>query len=172
MTSAVEDVSSLPGKTVHDQMGQTIGKIKDIYAHGGDGDPTWVTIEAQGGGLGSKQTVFVPLARLKQEGDNIGVPYSANHVESCPEIDSERELSEEDERKLRDHYGIDRADQELRSDNKSYATLVPEEEGTAAKVDDPEQVDTPDPDRRNEDTEERLQDPGSSEIRHVTFDDD
>lgn len=173
MTSPIEDVSELPGTAVHDQMGQKIGKIKDIYAHGGDGDPSWVTVEAQGGGLGTKQTVFIPLARLKKEDDKLGVPYSANHVESCPEIENEDELSEEDERKLRDHYGIDRADQELRSDNRSYATLVPEEEGgAAARVDDPEQVETPDADRTDEETEKRLRDPGSSEIRHVTFEDD
>jgi sporulation protein YlmC with PRC-barrel domain len=170
MTSAIEDVSGLPGKKVHDQAGQEIGKIKEIYAHNGDGDPTWVTVEAKGGGLGQKQTVFIPLARLKQEGEEIGVPYSAEHIENCPEIEGGDELSEEDERKLRDHYGIDRADQELRSDHRSYATLVPEEPGTSSKVDDTDQLETPDPDKRDEETQERVKDPGSSEIRDVTFD--
>ena len=126
MAGAVEDVSELPGKTVFDQVGQEIGEIKDIYAQGGDGHPTWVTVESKGGGLGEKQTVFIPLARLKTEGDEIGVPYSAEHVENCPEVENDEELSDEDERKLLDHYGIDRADQEQRSDQRGYATLVPE----------------------------------------------
>jgi PRC-barrel domain len=171
MTSAIEDVRALPGKKVLDQMGQTIGKIKEIYADGGDGEPTWVTVEAQGGGLGAKQTVFIPLARLKQEDDKLGVPYSADHIENAPEIESTDELSAEDERRLRDHYGIDRGDQELRSDNKSYATLAPEEEGAASRAPDTDKLETPDADKRDEETEKRVHDPGSSEIRHVTFED-
>jgi sporulation protein YlmC with PRC-barrel domain len=172
MTSPVEDVSSLPGKKVLDQSGREIGEIKDIYTHGEDGEASWVTVEAKTGGFGSNRKVFIPLARLKQEGDDIGVPYSSDHVKNAPEIEDDDQLSDEDERNLRDHYGIDRADQELRSDHHSYATLVPEEEGTASKADDPEQVETPEADKVDEDTKERLQDPGSSEIRHVSFGDD
>jgi sporulation protein YlmC with PRC-barrel domain len=172
MASAVEDVSSLPGKKLLDQVGQEIGEIKEIYAQGGDGQPMWVTVEAKTGGMGGDTTVFVPLARIKQEGDDLVVPYSADHIENCPEIEGEDEISEEDERKLRDHYGIDRADQELRSDHRSYATLIPEEDGTASKADDADNLETPDADKRSDETKERVKDPGSSQIRDVTFGDD
>ena len=56
----------------------------------------------------------------------------------------------------------------MRSDNKSYAAVVSENGGTATRVDDPEQLDTPDADTRSEETLARLRDPGSSETRKVT----
>ncbi|MBV9311735.1 MAG: PRC-barrel domain-containing protein [Solirubrobacterales bacterium] len=169
MTSAVEDLSDLPGKKVLDQVGQEIGEVKEIYAQGGDGHPTWVSVDAKTGGIGQKQQVFIPLARLKQEGEDVTVPYSAEHIENAPEIEGGDEISEEDDRKLRDYYAIDLADQELRSDNKSYVTLVPDEGGASSKVDDTDNLETPDEDKRSDETKERVKDPGSSEIRDVTF---
>jgi hypothetical protein len=80
-------------------------------------------------------------------------------------------ISAECDRKLRDYYGIDTGDQELRSDNKSYATLVPDEPGSASRVQDAGELETPDADTRTEESRERLHDPGSSEMRKVTAED-
>jgi len=168
MSSAIDDVSSLPGQTVSDQMGRSIGEIKKVYTYDSNDEPMWVSVEARQG-LGDNRTVLVPLARLKQEEDGLRVPYSIDHIRSAPEIENEDNVSERDDRNLRDHYGIDRADQELRTDHDSYATLVPEEAGSAQPADDLDQVDTPDADKRDDETKERLQDPGSRETRHVTF---
>jgi hypothetical protein len=172
MSSPIDDVSSLPGRKVQDQDGRNIGEIKEIYAYGGDGDPMWVSVDADTGGIGVNRTVLIPLARLKQEGDELAMPYSVDHIRSAPEVDDSSEISKEDDRVLRDHYGIDRADEELRTDHESYATLVPDkEEGTASPVEDPEKLETPDADKRSEETAERVRDPGSRETRHVTFGD-
>jgi hypothetical protein len=111
--------------------------------------------------------VFIPLARLKVEHGVLRVPYSKDHIGESPEVDGNEGISPECERRLRGHYGIDRGDQELRSDNRSYATLVPEEEGTAKRVEDIEKLETPNADKRTEETEERLQDVGSAEMREV-----
>ena len=64
------------------------------------------------------------------------MPYSKGHIKNCPEVDAEDEISAEDDAQLRDHYGIDRADKEIRTDNESYADRVPAERGTASKVSD------------------------------------
>ena len=80
-------------------------------------------------------------------------------------------ISAEGDRELRDFYGIDAGDQEMRNDNKSYATLVSEESGSAELVEDPDLLETPDADTRSEETMERLNDPGSSETRKVTASD-
>jgi sporulation protein YlmC with PRC-barrel domain len=134
MASAVEDLSSLPGESVNDHEGRKIGKIKDLYGMGRKDDaPMWVTVEVSGGA--GKRLAFVPLARLKQEHGEIRVPYSSQHISSSPEVEAEDELSEEDERALRDYYAIDLADQEMRTDNESYANRVPDEEGSASKID-------------------------------------
>jgi hypothetical protein len=169
MSAAIEDVSSLPGKKVSDQEACTIGEIKQLYALDGDGHPTWVSIDATFDD--EHRTVLVPIARLKEENGSLLVPYSKQHLSESPEVQDGDELSEECEKQLRAHYGIDRGDQELRSDNKSYATLVPEEEGTSRVAENPDQLETPSADKRTEETKERVQDPGSSEIRKITAED-
>jgi PRC-barrel domain len=139
MTSMIEDISSLPGKKVVDHESNPIGEIQEIYAQDGEDDASWVVIEAKFG-MFFKRKAFIPLSRLKWEGDDIQIPYGKSHIEHCPEIDADGEISKEDERKLRDHYGLDRSDQELITDNTSYVMNLPENEGTPKKVDDPEQL--------------------------------
>jgi sporulation protein YlmC with PRC-barrel domain len=133
MASAIEDVSSLPGESVSDQEGQEIGKVKEVYKVKDGDSPMWVTIESSLG-VGETRSVFVPLARMKEEDGNIRVPYSIQRIQDAPEVEVQDELSEEDDRLLRDFYAIDLADQELRSDNQqTYAKQVPEEEGGGAQ---------------------------------------
>jgi hypothetical protein len=168
MTAPIEDVSSLPGKEVADQYEEPIGKVQEIYAIDGDGHPTWVTVEAKF--EGAKRTVFIPLARLKDEDGLLQVPYSLEHICSSPEVDGSDGISEECERELRSYYGIHRDERELRTDNDSYATLVPEE-GTSKPVDNVVELETPSADKRTDETRARLEDPGSSETRKVTADD-
>jgi PRC-barrel domain len=170
MTAPIDDVSSLPGRKVTDQEENTIGEIKHIYAVGGDGDPMWVSLEAKSG-MGNKRLVFIPLARIKDESGELRVPYSKDHVENTPEVDDGDEISAECERKLRDHYGVDRADQELRQHNESYATLVTEQDGTAQRVEDPNKLETPDADKVDDETRKRLADVGSAETRKITAED-
>jgi PRC-barrel domain len=167
MTTPVEDVTDLPGKTVMDQKFEPIGEIKEIYAVDGDGYPTWVTVEVHPE-EGESKTVFIPLARLKEEDGDLCVPYSVEHICSSPEVDAADELSEADEDALRGYYSIGVGDGELLSDNFSYATRVPDEPGTSKRVRDVEQLETPSADRRTDETQARLEDPGSSEIRKVT----
>jgi hypothetical protein len=166
MTTPIEDVSSLPGTEVIDQDESPIGEVKEIYALDGDGAPMWVSVEASFG-MDERRTVFIPLARLKVEHGVLSVPYSKDHIGQSPEVDGSEGISPECDRTLRGYYGIDRGDQELRSDNSSYATLVPEQEGTAKRVEDIAKLKTPSADKRTEETKERLQDVGSAEVRKV-----
>jgi len=168
MTAPIEDVSSLPGKKITDQAENPLGKVKEIYAT--DGYPMWVAVEMSSG-LAKKRTVFIPLARIKDEDGELRVPYSAQRIGDAPEVDDSDGISAECDRQLRDYYGIDTGDQELRADNKSYATLVPEEGGEAKLVENVDELETPDADTRTDESHERLQDPGSAEIRKVTAED-
>lgn len=164
MTEAIDDVTELPGKTVTDQEENPIGEIKEIYAAEGD-EPAWIAVEAKFG-MGDKRMVLIPLARLKDEDGELRVPYSQEHIKKTPQLESDGEITEEEGRKLRDHFGIDAADQELRDDNDGYATLVPESM-TAEKVDDPDSLETPDADKTDEETMKRLHESGQSEMRDV-----
>jgi sporulation protein YlmC with PRC-barrel domain len=127
----IEDVSSLPGKKVNDQQGREIGEICEIYEQ--DGDPMWVTVKSSTG-MASDRVVFIPLARLKEEDDEIRVPYSIQHIQESPETEPEDELSEEQDRALRDYYSIDIGDEELRDRNESYAAQVPDSDAPVKKA--------------------------------------
>jgi PRC-barrel domain len=75
MALRIEDPGSLPGRKVVDQEGADLGCIKDVYGLGDDGDPMWVTIDSETGGMkGDNKLVFVPLARLREQGDDLSVP--------------------------------------------------------------------------------------------------
>jgi sporulation protein YlmC with PRC-barrel domain len=164
VTAPIEDVSSLPGKKVSDQEGASVGKVKEIYATDEEGHPMWVEIE---GSFGSrdKRTVLIPLARLKDENGEIGVPYSKDRIGSCPEVDTSDGVSAESDRELRGYYGIGVGDQELRADNKSYATLITDEPGEASRVEDAGELETPDADKRTEESMERMRDSQRREAR-------
>jgi PRC-barrel domain len=168
MTAPIEDVSSLPGKKISDQAENPIGKVKEIYAT--DGYPMWVAVESSSG-LGDKRTVLIPLARVKDENGELRVPYSKQRIGEAPEVELGNGISAECDRRLRDYYGIDAGDQELRRDNKSYATLVPEDAGPAERVENVDELETPNADTRTDESRERLHDPGSSEIRKVSAED-
>lgn len=127
----VEDVDDLPGKTVFDQLGKKIGEVRDVYKQ--DGDAMWVTVESSTG-LVSDRLVFIPLARLKQEDEQIRAPYTVQHINQSPEVDASDELSDEDDRALRAYYSVGIGDRELRTDNdRSYASRVPESEAPVKK---------------------------------------
>jgi sporulation protein YlmC with PRC-barrel domain len=130
----IEDVQNLQGEKVYDSNGRGLGQIQHVYGLGEDNTPMWITLEASEG-IGSKRVVFVPVARVKQESDRLQVPYSTKHLQESPEVEIADEISEEDDRALRDFYTVDLADNEQRTDNVSYAAQVPEGDGLAKRLD-------------------------------------
>jgi hypothetical protein len=170
MTKSIEDVSSLPGRKVVDQEETPLGEVKAIYATD-DGFPMWIEIESKTS-LFNKERAVVPLARIKEEkNEQLLVQYSKNHILSAPKPEDEDCISAECDRELREYYGIGTADQEMWADNKGYATLVPEEPGASKRVEDPDDLETPDADKRTEESKERVRDPGSSELREISAED-
>ena len=132
MAAPIEDVSKLPGRKVSDQAQTELGQITDVYAME-SGFPMWVAVQTKAG-IGRGPRVFVPLARLKEENGELLVPYSKAHILESPEVDAEDSISEECDHALRTYYGIGAAAEELWSDNKGYATLVPDEPGPASRA--------------------------------------
>lgn len=125
MASAIEDPTRLPGETLHDQDGAKVGEVQHLYSVGEDEQPMWITVEIETG-LEQHRLVFVPLARVKHERDQLRVPYTAQHLLGAPDVEAEGELSKQADTALRNFYAIDLADLELRTDNDSYANQVAE----------------------------------------------
>jgi uncharacterized protein (TIGR02271 family) len=91
------------GRTLVDQSGEKIGKIDELYHDQEGGQAEWALVNT--GLFGTKKT-FVPIRSASPAGENLQVPLSKDQVKDAPRIDAEQELSEDEERRLFEHYGV------------------------------------------------------------------
>ena len=92
------------GRTVVSSDGDRIGKLEEIYLDTDTGAPEWATVTT--GLFGTKQS-FVPLAQASSRGEEVVVPYDKSQVKDAPTVDADRELSQDEEAGLYQHYGLD-----------------------------------------------------------------
>jgi len=100
-----ETAGSWRGHELIDRDGEKIGKISEVYNDRHTGEPAWVTVKS---GLLGKKLTLVPIGDSISEGGIVRVPYDKERVMDSPEIDPDEDLSEDDERSLYDHYGVER----------------------------------------------------------------
>jgi uncharacterized protein (TIGR02271 family) len=108
----VQEATQMRGMTAVDRDGDKIGKIDDVYLDQDTGQPEWLAIS---GGLFSSGVSFVPLAQATREGDTVRVPFEKSHVKDAPHAEADGALSQEEEARLYQHYGMDYG--ESRSDS-------------------------------------------------------
>ncbi|WP_159617424.1 DUF2382 domain-containing protein [Arthrobacter zhaoguopingii] len=83
--------------------GDKIGSIGQIYLDDQTGEPSWVTAKT---GLFGTSESFVPLQGADVEGNDVRVPYSKAQVKDAPRIESDGNLSPEEEDRLYRHYEL------------------------------------------------------------------
>src|ERR687885_2975996 len=98
-----DSVQSLIGGTAYSTDGDKIGSIGTVYLDNASGEPAWVTVKT---GLFGSNESFVPLDQAEQTGDGIRVPYDKDRVKNAPNIETDRELSEQEEDQLYSYYGL------------------------------------------------------------------
>jgi uncharacterized protein (TIGR02271 family) len=81
--------------------GEKIGSIGQLYADDDTGEPTWVTVKT--GLFGTSQS-FVPVEGAHNQGDDLVVPYSKDHVKDAPRVDVDGHLTPEEEDRLYTYY--------------------------------------------------------------------
>lgn len=91
------------GSNVLDSEGNKIGSIGQLYLDDRTEDPSWATVKT---GLFGTSESFVPLAEATVDGDDIHVPYTKDQVKDAPRLDPDGHLSETDEDRLFEHYGL------------------------------------------------------------------
>jgi sporulation protein YlmC with PRC-barrel domain len=101
------------GRTVVDQSGEKIGKFEDIYLHEETARPEWAAVNT---GLFGLRGTLVPLSEAKPAGDDIEVPFDAEHVKAAPNVDPDN-LSQEEATALYRHYGLDYPKSEAPADD-------------------------------------------------------
>jgi uncharacterized protein (TIGR02271 family) len=91
------------GRTLVDEAGEKIGKIDELYYDDEGGQPEWALVST--GLFGTKKT-FVPIRSASPAGEDLQVPVTKDQVKDAPRIDAEEQLSEQEERRLFDHYNV------------------------------------------------------------------
>src|SRR3954469_2515149 len=98
-----DSVQTLIGGTAYSTAGDKIGSIGQVYLDNASGEPAWVTVKT--GFFGSSES-FVPLEQAELTDDGVRVPYDKDRVKGAPNIETDRELSEQEEDQLYSYYGL------------------------------------------------------------------
>jgi uncharacterized protein (TIGR02271 family) len=80
-----------------------IGKINQVYVDRQTGEPKFVAVKT---GLLGSNVSLVPIEESQAGDDHVAVPYSKDQVKDAPDIDADAELSEAEEQRLYEHYGL------------------------------------------------------------------
>ena len=104
----MNDERSNPGETWYDRRivdteGAKIGTIADVYLDHDSQRPEWALVHT--GLFGTRETI-VPIAGASTRGDDLVVPYEKSFVKDAPNVGSDEELSDEDEARLAEYYGL------------------------------------------------------------------
>jgi PRC-barrel domain len=92
------------GRTLIDRDGDKIGKVDELYEDRDSGRPEWALVST--GLLGTKKS-FVPLRGATAAGEDVHLPIEKAQVKDAPSIEPDGDLSEREEQRLFEHYGVD-----------------------------------------------------------------
>ncbi len=97
------DAYEWKGRTIVGSDGEKLGKISDIYEDPDTGKPEWATVSS---GLFGTKSNFVPLAGAAPDGEDVRANVTKDQVKDAPGVEADGELSEQEERRLFEHYGV------------------------------------------------------------------
>ncbi|WP_217143552.1 PRC and DUF2382 domain-containing protein [Streptomyces sp. AC627_RSS907] len=100
-----EEIANVLDQPVYDGDGNRIGDAKHVFFDDMTGRPEWVSVKT--GMFGSNES-FVPIRDAAVVQDHLEVPYRKEQVKGAPsvDIDAGGHLSETEEHRLYDYYGI------------------------------------------------------------------
>jgi uncharacterized protein (TIGR02271 family) len=101
--SEMTDAYQWQGRTMVGADGEKIGKIAEIYEDPETGKPEWATVSS---GLFGTKSNFVPLAGASPDGEDVRAEVTKDQVKDAPGVEADGELSEREERRLFEHYGV------------------------------------------------------------------
>ncbi|MGW0915272.1 DUF2382 domain-containing protein [Streptomyces sp. NPDC002784] len=100
-----EQIPTVMDHPVYDADGNKIGEAKHVFLDDVTGRPEWVSVKT---GLFGMNESFVPIREASVVEDHLDVPYPKDKVKDAPNVDVDAggHLSEEEEHRLYEHYGI------------------------------------------------------------------
>ncbi len=100
--------SEVVGQTLVGTDGNKIGEIKDVYLDDATRRPEWFAVKT---GMFGSRVSFVPTREASAGDDSIVVPYDKAQVKDAPNAEADGQLSEDEEARLSQHYGISYGEQ-------------------------------------------------------------
>jgi stress response protein YsnF len=100
----IDTVLDWRGRMVVDESGRKIGKFDELYLDEETSRPEWAAVNT--GLLGLRKSL-VPLAEAELAGEDVKVPFDLEHVKAAPNVDADDQLSQQEEARLYQHYGLD-----------------------------------------------------------------
>ncbi|MFI9383932.1 DUF2382 domain-containing protein [Kutzneria sp. NPDC052558] len=102
MTS-IANPRDLIGAEVLDRDGERVGKVGNVYVGDDNRQPQWVTVRT---GLFGQKESFVPLQGARLGSDGVRVTATKEAVKDAPRMDAGGHLSDDEGRRLYEHYGM------------------------------------------------------------------
>ncbi|MDG9706091.1 PRC and DUF2382 domain-containing protein [Streptomyces sp. DH37] len=101
-----EQIPEVLDHQVYDAEGKKIGEAGHVFLDDVTGQPEWASVRT---GLFGTHETFVPIHDATVVEDHLEVPYSKDQVKDAPHVDVDQggHLSEEEEQRLYQYYGID-----------------------------------------------------------------
>jgi hypothetical protein len=130
--ATLQDVQTWKGMTAVDRDGDKIGTIDEIFLDRHTGEPAWATVKT---GLFGLKSSFVPLRGAEMlDDDTVRIPADKELVKEAPKVDADQDLTEEEERRLWEHYGRRDYDEWRGEDQTAGLTELKEEDALAPDV--------------------------------------
>ncbi len=99
----IEDVGTWSGRDVVGPDGEKIGTLDHLYVDRESGRPTFLAVKT---GLFGLSSSLVPSAEARATDGAIAVPFAKSTVKDAPNVESDDRLTEAEEARLYDHYGL------------------------------------------------------------------
>ena len=91
------------GRTLVDSSGEKVGTVDEVYSDDEGRQPEWALVHT---GLLGMNKRFVPLHGAVPDGGDVRVTVDKQAVQDSPSVEADQELSEAQERRLFEHYGV------------------------------------------------------------------
>src|SRR3954447_25562621 len=104
-TTGLDAARAWPGLDVFDRESERIGRLAGIYVAADSSRPEFGLVRT---GLFGLRSVLVPLTGAFEEGGALIVDLDKHAVKGAPHLRRDEPLSDDAERELYEHYGLDR----------------------------------------------------------------
>ncbi len=101
--ATTDNLAEWRGKELLDSDGEKIGKLIEVYVDTETEEPQFGTVKE---GLFGKHLTFVPLTGAVATPDSLKVTATKSQVKDAPNIDTDGELTADQESDLYRHYGL------------------------------------------------------------------